>query len=79
MSKDKSYRFRLPDKVFQAAQYKPVDEDLTPAQVYRRFLRTWVSGQARLPFQVDFEGGEESADTFIRTDGGADVTTRTRL
>ena len=43
MKKDKSYRFRLPTELFEAARAKAVREDLTLAQVLRRFLREWVS------------------------------------
>ena len=42
MEKDKSYRFRLPSKLFEAARAKAEHEDLTLAQVLRRFLREWV-------------------------------------
>ena len=42
MEKDKSYRFRLPSELFDAARAKAVREDLTLAQVLRRFLREWV-------------------------------------
>ena len=43
MEKDKSYRFRLPSEIFDAAMAKAEREDLTLAQVLRRFLREWVS------------------------------------
>ena len=42
MEKDKSYRFRLPSDLFEAALAKADREDLTLAQVLRRFLRQWV-------------------------------------
>jgi len=42
MEKDKSYRFRLPSDLFDAAMAKAAREDLTLAQVLRRFLRQWV-------------------------------------
>jgi hypothetical protein len=42
MEKDKSYRFRLPTELFEAARAKAEREDLTLAQVLRRFLRDWV-------------------------------------
>lgn len=42
MKKDKSYRFRLPSELFDAARAKARREDLTLAQVLRRFLREWV-------------------------------------
>ena len=42
MEKDKSYRFRLPSELFDAAMAKAEREDLTLAQVLRRFLREWV-------------------------------------
>ena len=41
--KDKSYRFRLPNELFEAATAKAAREDLTLAQVLRRFLREWVT------------------------------------
>ena len=40
--KDKSYRFRLPNELFETAMDKASREDLTLAQVLRRFLREWV-------------------------------------
>jgi predicted DNA binding CopG/RHH family protein len=40
--KDKSYRFRLPSELFEAATAKAASEDLTLAQVLRRFLREWI-------------------------------------
>ena len=40
--KDKSYRFRLPSELFEAATAKAEAEDLTLAQVIRRFLREWT-------------------------------------
>jgi len=43
MEKDKSYRFRLPSELFEAAMAKADREDLTLAQVLRRFLREWVA------------------------------------
>jgi hypothetical protein len=43
MEKDKSYRFRLPSDLFEAAQAKAERQDLTLAQVLRRFLREWVA------------------------------------
>jgi len=43
MEKDKSYRFRLPSELFAQARAKAEREDLTLAQVLRRFLREWVS------------------------------------
>ena len=42
MEKDKSYRFRLSSELYEAAQAKAEREDLTLAQVLRRFLRDWV-------------------------------------
>ena len=42
MEKDKSYRFRLPSDLFEEAKAKAEREDLTLAQVLRRFLREWV-------------------------------------
>jgi predicted DNA binding CopG/RHH family protein len=43
MEKDKSYRFRLSSELFEAAMAKAAREDLTLAQVLRRFLRQWVA------------------------------------
>jgi hypothetical protein len=43
MEKDKSYRFRLPSELFDAAMARAAREDLTLAQVLRRFLRQWVA------------------------------------
>jgi predicted DNA binding CopG/RHH family protein len=44
--KDKSYRFRLSEELFQAATAKAAREDLTLAQVLRRFLREWIKESA---------------------------------
>ena len=41
--KDKEYRFRLPNALFEVAMRKAKREDLTLAQVIRRFLREWVT------------------------------------
>ena len=50
--KDKSYRFRLPNELFEAATAKANSEDLTLAQVLRRFLREWVGeGASKEPEQ----------------------------
>jgi len=53
--KDKSYRFRLPNELFEAATAKAVSEDLTLAQVLRRFLREWVK-------EGTSEGAEKEED-----------------
>ena len=54
MEKDKSYRFRLPNELFEAARAKALREDLTLAQVLRRFLRDWVNeDQPEVPEQED--------------------------
>ena len=54
MEKDKSYRFRLPNELFEAARAKALREDLTLAQVLRRFLRQWVAeGKPEEPKQED--------------------------
>ena len=42
MEKDKSYRFRLSTELFEASSAKAKRQDLTLAQVIRRFLREWV-------------------------------------
>ncbi len=54
--KDKSYRFRLSSELFEAAQQKAQREDLSLAQVLRRFLRGWVVGQIDLPLHSETEG-----------------------
>ena len=59
--KDKSYRFRLSSELFETAQQKAQREDLSLAQVLRRFLRGWVAGQIELPAHAEFEG-EENQD-----------------
>jgi len=54
MEKDKSYRFRLPSDLFEAALAKAKREDLTLAQVLRRFLREWVAEDPpKVPEQGD--------------------------
>jgi predicted DNA binding CopG/RHH family protein len=54
MEKDKSYRFRLPSQLFEAAKAKAKRQDLTLAQVLRRFLREWVAeNSAKEPEQED--------------------------
>jgi hypothetical protein len=54
MEKDKSYRFRLPNELFETARAKAQREDLTLAQVLRRFLRDWVKeDQPEVPEQGD--------------------------
>ena len=54
MEKDKSYRFRLPNDLFEAARAKAEREDLTLAQVLRRFLREWVAEDPpKVPEQGD--------------------------
>ena len=59
ISKDKSYRFRLSSELFEVAQQRAEREDLTLAQVLRRFLRAWVAGQIELPAQVEKEGSQK--------------------
>ena len=54
MDKDKSYRFLLPTELFEAAMAKAKREDLTLAQVLRRFLMAWVTGGVELPLQTEF-------------------------
>lgn len=55
VSKDKSYRFRLPNALFEAARQKAAREDLTLAQVLRRFLMAWVTGELELPLSTEFD------------------------
>ena len=54
MDNEKSYRFRLPNELFEEAKAKAKREDLSLAQVLRRFLREWV---AEDPPEVPEEGG----------------------
>lgn len=55
VSKDKSYRFRLPTKLFNDALRKAKREDLTLAQVLRRFIRAWIDGEIELPHYSEDE------------------------
>ena len=52
--KDKSFRFRLSNELFEAARQKAEREDLTLAQVLRRFLMAWVTGELELPLHMEF-------------------------
>jgi predicted DNA binding CopG/RHH family protein len=54
VGKDKSYRFRLSSQLFKAAQQKAAQEDLSIAQVLRRFLMAWVTGEIELPLRTEF-------------------------
>jgi hypothetical protein len=54
---DKSYRFRLPNELFEAARQKAQREDLSLAQVLRRFIRAWVTGEIEMPPHTEFEVG----------------------
>jgi hypothetical protein len=47
--KDKSFRFRLPQELFDLAEDKAQREDITLAQVLRRLLSAWVAGEIELP------------------------------
>ena len=52
--KDKSYRFRLSSELFEAATAKAQGEDMTLAQVLRRFLRKWTeTGTSEEPEQEE--------------------------
>ena len=62
VDKDKSYRFRLAGSLFEAAQQKARREDLSLAQVLRRFLRAWVAGQIDLPPSTEFDGESQEQD-----------------
>ena len=55
VGKDKSYRFRLSSALFETARQKAAREDLTLAQVLRRFLMAWVAGELELPLRTEFE------------------------
>lgn len=60
ITKDKSYRFRLPQELFDLASAKSKSEDITLAQVLRRLLRAWASGEIVLPPYRSIEGDEEA-------------------
>lgn len=47
--KDKSYRFRLPQELYDRAEAKAEAEDITLAQVMRRLLSAWTAGEIELP------------------------------
>jgi hypothetical protein len=53
---DKSYRFRLPNQLFEAAMRKAKREDLALAQALRRLIRAWVAGDLETPPHTEFEG-----------------------
>lgn len=53
ISKDKSYRFRLPQELFALAEAKAAREDITLAQVLRRLLSAWVADEIDLPAYRD--------------------------
>ena len=55
VGKDKSYRFRLSNQLFETARQKAERDDLTLAQVLRRFLMAWVTGEVELPLHAEFE------------------------
>ena len=55
--KDKPFRFRLPQELFDLAEIKAAREDITLAQVLRRLLSAWVAGEIELPRYRDL--GEE--------------------
>ena len=48
MDLDKSYRLRLPTRLFEEAIAKAKREDLTLAQVMRKLLREWVAEESSL-------------------------------
>lgn len=47
--KDKSFRFRLSQELFDRAEAKAEAEDLRLAQVLRRLLSAWINGEIDLP------------------------------
>ena len=49
---DKSYRFRLPSALFDGAMTKAESQDLVLAQVLRRLLAAWASGDVELDMIV---------------------------
>jgi len=55
VGKDKSYRFRLSSQLFEAARQKVEQEDMNLAQVLRRFLMAWVTGEIELPLRTEFQ------------------------
>lgn len=60
ITKDKSYRFRLPQELYNLAEAKAKSEDITLAQVLRRLLRAWVTGEIVLPPYRSIEGEQEA-------------------
>ena len=60
--KDKSYRFRLSRQLFIAARQKADREDLTLAQVLRRFLMAWVADELEVPLYTRFQGEQMEQD-----------------
>lgn len=46
---DKSFRFRLPQELYDLADAKAQAEDLTLAQVLRRLVSAWAKGEIELP------------------------------
>lgn len=59
VGKDKSYRFLLPQELFDAAQRKADREDVILAQVMRRLLSAWTAGEIELPPYRQIEGEQE--------------------
>jgi hypothetical protein len=57
--KDKSFRFRLPQELFDLAEDKAQREDITLAQVLRRLLSAWVAGKIDLPPYQEFEEAKD--------------------
>lgn len=56
--KEKSYRFRLSQELFDAAMQRAEREDLALAQVLRRLLSAWVAGEIDLPAYTEPEEAE---------------------
>ena len=49
METDTSFRFNIPTDLLRAAHEQAKREDLTLAQVLRRFLVAWVNGSIKVP------------------------------
>lgn len=58
ITKEKSFRFRLPQELFDLAERRAQREDIRLAQVMRRLLRAWALGEIELPPYREIESEE---------------------
>ena len=58
---DKSYRFRLPTSLFEAAMRKAKGQDMVLAQVLRRMMAAWVRDELELRRLVRMASPDEGA------------------